>query len=147
MLDDMFFSQDLKSLHRGKRRAPRTDTCRPCLVWTQDDPENKLRGVVMDVSPHGVRVRMIETLSLETPVVVQLMRDEKFRVPLSVPVEGRVVRCDSSAGGLTDHGIALVRKEVRYTGFEPGRPAGPRRRVTGLHPRLHALDFTVGDSE
>ena len=50
MADEMFFSPDSKSLRRGKRIAPRTETSRPCLVWPEDAPEMQMRGVILHLN-------------------------------------------------------------------------------------------------
>ena len=145
MPDEMFFSPDRRSLRRGQRQAARTQTCRPCFVWAKDDPDNKHRGVVMDVSPHGMRVRMIEILPTDTPIMIQMMRDDDFRSALSVPVEGSVMRYESGAGGFTDHGFEFRRKTIRTV--EP-KPLGFRRRRAAPAPRrtrMHTIDYTVGD--
>jgi len=144
MPDEMFFSADEKCLRRGQRSSPRTDTCRPCWVWLKDSPERRLRGVVMDLSPHGMRVRMIEVLPTETPVVIQLMRDDEYRIALSVPQEGRVVRYESGSAGLTDHGIELTREAIRRPEPQPARIRLKPTLPPPNHPRMHTIDFTVG---
>ncbi len=144
MPDEMFFSADKKSLRRGKRHSPRTETCRPCFVWTKNEPDNKLRGVVMDVSPDGMRVRMIEILPTDTPIIVQMMRDDDFRFPLSVPADAYVVRYESGTGGFTDHGFQFTHKEIkrgepRSMDIERKRPSRPVTRT-----RMYTIDYTVG---
>ena len=144
MTDEMFFSSDMRSLRRGKRAAARTETCRPCLVWETAQPGNRLQGVVMDINPYGVRVRMFETLPPNTEVIVQLMRDEDFQVPLATAVEGTVVRLESAAGNLTDHGIRLVKQEIEHRESKPIRiERRPARRTRKA--RMHAFDVTVGE--
>lgn len=144
MPDVMFFSEDSRSLRRGKRESPRTDTCRPCLVWVKDAPGAKMRGVVMDASPHGMRIRMIEILPTATPIMVQLMRDDDFQVPLSLPTEGSVVRYAGGAGGFTDHGVQLVRKALERIEPRPVNiPRRPPARLSG-RTRMYTIDYTVG---
>jgi len=145
MPDDMIMSRDSRSLRRGNRRAPRTETCRPCLVWPKEVPGLINQGVIINITPYGMCIRMLEPLAPGTAVVVQLMRDEEFRVPLSAPVEGTIVRnADVVPDGFMDHGIEVLqrmleRKEprVRYAD-QRGRPAqrGP--------VRMHTIDFRVG---
>ncbi|HRK34305.1 MAG TPA: hypothetical protein PLJ47_06890 [Candidatus Hydrogenedentes bacterium] len=145
MPDDMMLSRDNKSLRRGNRRAPRTETCRPCLVWPKEVPGDINQGVIININPYGMCIRMLEPLGPGTPVVVQLMRDEEFRVPLSAPVEGMVVRNADVPDGFMDHGIELLqrvleRKETRYI------PVSSRNRGNARGPsRMHTIDFRIGD--
>lgn len=146
MADEMFFSPDAKSLRRGRRGARRTPTCRPCLVWPSDAPEIRLQGVVLDVSPLGMRVRMLEPLPQGVELQIQLMRDEEYREPLARPVEGVVVRHSESSGAFYDHGIHVQRSKPG-PGPSPAAPMGGGRREVPMRPasRMHTFDFTVGD--
>jgi len=145
MADEMFFTENEKSLHRGKRVAPRTDTCRPCLIWLKDAPETEYLGVAMNVSPHGMLIRMMDPLPPGTAVMIQMMRDEQFRDPLAAPVEGMIVRNELEDEGFTDHGVQLLQQEIerresRPVSLQRRRPL-PKRQP----PRMHTIDITVGD--
>ena len=141
----MFFSQDRKSLLRGKRGAPRTQTCRPCMVWSTDMPEVRMHGVVMDVSPYGLRVRMADSLPPGTQISVQMMRDESFREPLASPVQGRIVRNGKGQGGFMDHGIEIPHAPLPRK--EEKTHTQPRRAVHRIQPtRMHTIDFHVTDT-
>lgn len=146
MADEMYFSNDERALLRGKRRLKRTETCRPCVVYAESD-DTPVEGVVLDVTPYGMLVRMLDTLSLGTIVRVQLMRDDNFREALGAPKLGEVVRHDPAAPtGFTDHGVRLIVREI------PKKPASavnirePRRGGTSRRSssRMHSIDFTVG---
>ncbi len=145
MPDEMFFSADRKSLRRGKRKSPRTEVCRPCLVWAKDDPDSKFRGVVMDVSPHGMCVRMVEILPTGTPIMLQMMRDDEYQEALSVPVEGEVMRYESGVGGLTDHGFKVLHKAFKRAAPSPisAPPRVSSRPIT--RTRMYSIDRTVGN--
>ena len=144
MSDDMFLSGDNRSLRRGKRRAPRTETCRPCLLWPKDIPDMTYQGVIINVTPYGMCIRMIDSLPPGSLVQVQLMRDEEFKYPLSAPVEGMVVRNSEEEVGFMDHGVQLLRKAIAQNTNRPvvntvRRPAAPRRART----RMHTIDLHV----
>lgn len=145
MSDEMFFSQDTKSLYRGKRAGRRTEVCRPCRLWLKEDPDEVYRGVVMNVNAYGMLVRMIESLPPGTDLMVQLMRDETFQQALSKPVEGMVVRNVPDEKGFTDHGIQLVQERTER---KPARPLPTKRRRPARRSpssRMHTMDITVGD--
>jgi hypothetical protein len=143
--ETMVWSEDQKSLHRGRRVAPRTEVCRPCLVWLQIAPDLKLQGVVLDLNPHGMRIRLIEHLPVGTPIVVQMMRDDEFQVPLSRPIDVKVVRIISGFGGLVDHGVQVEFKPIKRA--EEARPVTTTRpRATRRQrARMHTLDVTLGN--
>ena len=143
-MDEMFFTPDMRSLRRGKRAAPRTEICRPCLLWVKGNAGTELQGVAMDVSPYGFRIRMLGALPPDTPVVVQMMRDEDFEVPLSNPVEGKVVRIQPEDTGFTDHGVQLEQKEIRRIESKPLRVEKRRPRRT-RRSRMYSFDVTVGE--
>ena len=144
MTDKMFLSSDKKSLHRGRRRVERTETCRPCRVWPKDAPELALQGVIINVTPFGMCIRMLEGLAVGTEVVIQMMRDETFAEPLASPVEGMIVRAVDDPQGFMDHGVQLLLENLQRQESRPVRPekkgALPRHKTT----RMHTIDFRVG---
>ena len=144
MSDEMMMSGDNRSLRRGKRRAPRTDTCRPCLIWLREVPDVTYQGVIINVTPYGMCIRMIDSLPPGSVVMVQLMRDEEFRYPLSSPVEGLIVRNSEEEVGFMDHGVQLLRKAIASApnrGAVPSvRPPAVRRSGT---TRMHTIDLHV----
>jgi len=144
MFDDMFFSNDNKSLRRGRRRSSRTETCRPCLVWPKEAPELTFSGVAINMNPFGLLVRMIDDMPSGTAVMVQLMRDEEFLEPLTAPLEGTVVRATSGDGEFVDHGMKLSRPAIERS---ESRPAPLARRKTAAEPapsRMHTMDVDLG---
>lgn len=144
--EEMFLSKDAKSVQRGKRTAPRTEVCRPCVVWREALPEHTLQGVIMDLNPYGMRIRMLAPVEEGADIMVQMMRDEEFRVPLSPPIKARVVRMTGSMEGFVDHGIkvrvAKIRR-VREQSAVAVELKSPKRRMS---TRMYSLmDLTVDD--
>lgn len=127
MPDEMFTTPDGKGLRRGKRCATRTPTCRPCLVWPDDAPEIRTRGVVLDVNPHGMLVRMLESIPPDTKVTIQIMVDDTFAGALGVPLMG-VVRRNIERSGFVDHGVFIEQKEIKR--LEEKRTVVVRRTAT-----------------
>ncbi len=127
MSDEMFLSGDSRSLHRGKRRYKRTDVCRPCILWPKDAPDMTFQGVVLDVTPYGVGIRMLDTLPPGTVIMFQLMRNEDFTEPLSPPTEGMIVRNNIVEEGFIDHGIQIRREQIRRA--ESSRPIRIERKL------------------
>lgn len=138
--EDMFISPDTKSIRRGRRIAPRTEVCRACIVSTPEDPDAFKEGVVLDLNPYGVRIRMLERLEEGAEVVFRLMRDEDFSVPLSGPIRAWVIRVHRTDEGFFDHGlkvkIAAIRKAPAVRPVEIDR-AQPRRRVLS---RMYSIE-------
>ncbi len=143
--DEMFFSTDNKSLRRGKRRAARTETCRPCTVWVVEASEVMFHGVVVDVNPYGMCVRMMDSLPPGTHIKVQLMRDEDFNIPLAAALNGMVVRNQETHDGFVDHGVQLEREEIRPIETSKLLPAARKRvartRRSGGQSRMHTSDI------
>ena len=144
MPDDMFFVSDKRALRRGRRIAARTETCRACLVWLKDAPDMRYCGVALDVSPHGMRIRMMEALPERATIFVQMMRDEDFEVPLTTPIEGNVARSEPEADGFIDHGVKLIRERMTR-GLARPAPAASRPQAAARVPRPYTLDVTIGD--
>lgn len=147
MPDQMFFSNDRKSLRRGKRIASRTSTCRPCLVWYEQDEKQVFHAVVMDISPYGFRLRMMDELAVYARVRVQLMRDEDFTVPLAAPILAEVVREVPSDEGVRDYGVKRIVEKIRpiIRVKQQGLTSTPRPQTKGR--RLYAFDDVVNDWE
>jgi hypothetical protein len=144
MQDDMFFVENKRSLRRGRRVSVRTATCRPCVLWPHDLPEKRYNGVALDISPHGMKVRMMEALPEGLAIFVQMMRDDDFELPLTDPMEARVVRSEPEPEGFLDHGIEIVRQNVNRK--EP-RPVHATRRVQAPSKpsRMYTVDIVVGE--
>jgi hypothetical protein len=122
----MVISPDNRSMQRGRRRASRTEVCRPCLVWVPEAPEAPFEGVVLDLNPRGMRIRMLSAFDEGTRLTVQLMRDENFQVPLSQPLTINVVRVLESPDGFVDHGTVLEVAKIKKAGnVRPVRVARP----------------------
>ena len=130
MPDEMFFSKDERSLIRGSRIAPRTETCRPCVLSPQHQPGIEIPGVILDINPHGMLIRMMEAIPIGDQVVIQMMRDDKFQRKLSTPHKGEIRRVESTVDGFYDHGIKLEAEEIKKNNSRPvhipNRPDHPK---------------------
>lgn len=147
MPDGMFFTNDMRSLRRGKRVAQRTSTCRPCLVWPERAATTVYHGVVMDMSPFGFRIRMMDELPIGLRIEVQLMRDEDFTVPLAAPILAEVVREVPSEEGFLDYGVRRIVEKIKpIVRVRPASPSAVVRRQ-GRQRRAGAFDEIVNDWE
>ena len=147
MPDEMFFTSDERSLRRGKRREARTEICRPCVIQTRDGVLHRAEGVVLDMNPFGMRVRMLDPVPIGSAISIQLMRDDTFDEPFSRPLEGAVVRSESNAEGFVDHGIQLEEPLIVDPPQRPvPRPAFQPFDTKRVTPGMHTIDFTVGDA-
>lgn len=145
MPDEMFFSNDERSLTRGKRVTKRTDTCRPCIVRSGHGKAAEIEGVVMDISPYGMLIRTLEPIAMGSNVSVQLMRDDTFKRPFSQPHKGKIVRQEPRQGGFYDHGIKLRVEQVAYQESRPVTSIdGPNLQRKRSVSRMHTLDMTIG---
>lgn len=143
MADEMFFSKDEKSLIRGSRTDSRTETCRPCVIEMNDAPGAELHGVVLDVTPRGMLIRMLQPIPLNTAVTIQLMRDEQFQKKLSTPHEGTIVRIEETADGFYDHGLQLLKEAIPKASEQPVRIETTRPMPNHASTRMHTADMTT----
>jgi len=141
--EHLVLSADSRSLHRGRRRAPRTKVCRPCILWIEDTPEEVVQGVMLDLNPYGMRVRALQALPQGQEVMLQMMRDDSFSDPLSPPIRVEVVRCQDMQNGFMDHGVKTVIRDIRSAGPIRSAPLGPARAPRPSYRRMHTADFTV----
>lgn len=145
MSDEMYFSSDERALLRGKRRHARTEVCRPCLLTVEETGEAPLEGVILDITPYGVLVRMLDALPLGARVSVQMMRDDHFRDPLGEPKYGEIVRADTDTGsGFTDYGVRVTNKDIRTVESRPKHIPQRAESRPREKPRMHSIDITVG---
>ena len=144
MSDEMFFSNDELSLLRGKRTAARTEVCRPCLVAARGPSPRAVEGVITDMNPHGMLIRMMESIPVGSKVVVQMMRDDKFQRAFSSPRDGTIVRTTAADDGFTDHGIELMVKRIPKASERPIIIERARPRPKSAPARMHTIDVTIG---
>ena len=141
----MVISPDNRSMQRGRRRASRTEVCRPCLVWLPEAPEAPWEGVVLDLNPRGMRIRMLTLFEEGTRLTVQLMRDENFQVPLSQPLTIKVVRALESPDGFVDHGTVLEVAKIKKAGtVRPVRTARPNFNLSTANRMFTAMRRNEG---
>lgn len=146
MTDEMFYSNDDSAMKRGRRSAPRTETCRPCLIWESGKEDKKVESVALDLNPYGMLVRAIDLIPIGSIIYVQMMRDEEYTTSLARPIQAKVVRHEAAQGGFTDHGLQLIHEDIR-------REESPPVEIEGVRPRpvhksqMHTIDITVGDKE
>lgn len=144
MADEMFFSNDERTLIRGRRVASRTETCRPCVIGLANG--ERLEGVILNLNPHGLLVRIMSPLEVGSAVEVRMMRDDAFREPLAAARYGKVVRHDASDGAFFDLAIKLDNPEIPKAP-ERRAPVDRPRAVSRPQPsRMHTLDLTIGDN-
>ena len=137
----LVMSSDNRSMQRGRRRATRTEVCRPCLVWLPNDEHTKMEGVVLDLNPRGLRVRMLDEFAEGTRLMVQLMRDDEFQVPLSQPLSVLVVRTQTSPDGFYDHGTLLQVSKIKKPGaVRPIRVSRPNVSLGSVHRMFTATN-------
>jgi hypothetical protein len=147
MPDEMFFSKDERGLVRGRRTAKRTATLRPCLLTLPDG--GQVEGIILNLTPHGMLVRVLGTLAIGTAIEVQMMRDENFQTPFAEPRYGTVVRLAGSDGVFSDMGVQLehrraatARPKVKTLLPRRAAPARPR-----MAPGMQTIDITLGDAK
>lgn len=131
-----------RSLHRGQRKAPRTKVCRPCILWSEESPEIRVQGVLLDLNPYGMRIRCLQPLEAGTRLSLQMMRDDSFRDPLSPPINVEVMRTEPSRNGFVDHGVRTILKRIQPMVMSRVEPIAPSRAGNAPFHRMHTVDLT-----
>ncbi|MCH7816690.1 MAG: hypothetical protein IIC60_09000 [Proteobacteria bacterium] len=103
-----------------------------------------MQGVLLDLNPYGMKLRMLDSIDEGTEVVVQMMRDDEFSVPLSQPIHGRVMRRETGFSGFIDHGIKVsIRAMPQAPQPRVYRPT-PRPPARTRKTRMHTVDYRFG---
>jgi hypothetical protein len=143
--ESMIISSDERSVRRGRRNAPRTEVCRPCLYWLESAPNKQFQGVLLDLTPYGMRLRSLAPLEKGAVLFVQLMRDESFEVALSAPIQAHIVYAAPQTGGFYDLGLKRDLKIIpKPRDFVPMNGPISRRPVAKatkkISERMHSLN-------
>ncbi len=141
--EHMVLTSDSRSLHRGRRRSARTKVCRPCIMWFEDTPEERVQGVMLDLNPYGMRIRTLQPLEQGARAMLQMMRDDSFSDPLSPPIRVDVIRCEAMRNGFVDHGVKTVIETIHQEGPVRVAPLSPSRVPRAPYHRMHTADYTA----
>jgi len=109
------------------------------------DQEHEVPGVVLDMNPYGMLVRLLEPFEKGEDVIVQLMRDEDYTETFSRPLTCRIVRHAGKQGALTDVGLKIIQEPVRRSESRPPAVSQPRPRLQSARTRMHTIDLTVNE--
>ena len=143
MPDEMFFSNDSRSLVKGQRRDRRTPTRRPAVFHKTNGESKTHHGVVLDLNAYGLRVRTVVRLPEGTPIEIYLRRNG-LNSDLSKGLLGRVARTERISNRQFDMGVELDVPAIELPRTEvleiPMRRASRRRPAS----RMHVVDFVVG---
>ena len=115
------------------------------MVSLRDNPEVELPGVIMDINPHGMLIRLMETIPVGQRILIQMMRDDTYQRKLSTPHKGETRRVEGTPDGFFDHGVKLEVENIRKSNERPvhipNRNSRPQR---ATHPsRMHTVDMTL----
>lgn len=143
--EGMVIGADNKSVQRGRRKQSRTEVCRPCMFWHVDTPDQKMEGVVLDLTPHGMRIRTLEEVTFGAEIMVQLMRGDEYEQPLSAPHRVGVMRVSEAVDGFHDLGCKIEHKHIRRAGEALPVRIEKIKPVVRRKTRMHTLDITLDD--
>jgi hypothetical protein len=111
----------------------------------KDAEDLQYPGVILNINPYGMCVRLADSLPPGTVVMIQLMRDESFTAPLSAPVEGTVVRNAEDKPGYMDHGVEIIQRAIERAASRAANVGGLQWRRDKRPPtRMHTIDLRVG---
>lgn len=104
-----------KNINLRRRIAPRTPAKRPCFLWEKENPDNKKKGVILDLNMYGVRVRTTGIYEIGQELYIQMMKDEEYTQNLGVPIIATVVRSNSVNDNYIDYGMKRMLTDIKKT--------------------------------
>ncbi len=104
-----------------------------------------MQGVMLDLNPYGMKVRMLDQLPEGMEVTLQMMRDEEFRVPLSPPIHARVMRVEDAGEGFFDHGLKVRIDAIKRVG--QGRPVPIKKLRPSKRTPTRMYSLELGPAE
>ncbi|MCX8065387.1 MAG: hypothetical protein N3G21_09485 [Candidatus Hydrogenedentes bacterium] len=139
--EEMYLDTEKGAMQRGRRIAPRTETCRPCLVWKSNEPDKKIKCVIMDLNRYGLKIRTFEDLFVGEEVYIQMMKEDTFTTPLGTPIKANIVREAISPYGLKDYGAKRIIEDIKKP--EEIKPIKfPSSKSTmRTPPKMHTIDL------
>lgn len=136
-----------KTSEYNRRIAPRIPSCRPCLIWEKDAPDDKKKGVIMNLNRYGLRIRTFEDFKVGQEIFVQMMKDEEYKVPLGIPILNTIVYSIITPQGFIDYGLKRVLSDIKKLGklghVEIRRPGSNPRAQT----RMYILETKEGKNK
>ncbi len=125
----------------NRRIAPRIPSCRPCLIWKKETPDDKKKGVIMNLNRYGLRVRTFENFEVGQEIFIQMMKDEEYKVPLGIPIQNTIVYSTITPQGFIDYGLKRILEDIRkaekWEQVEIRRPSS----VSRTSPRMYTLEI------
>lgn len=103
------------NLNLRRRVAPRTPSKRPCLLWKNETPEIKKKGIILDLNMYGLKVRTSEIYEIGQELSVQMMKDNEYNHNLGVPIIVTVVRSSIVSDGYIDYGMKRILMGIKKT--------------------------------
>lgn len=98
-----------------RRIAPRTFVKRPCLMWTDENPNNKVGGIILDLNMYGVKIRTTEIFPIGQELYIQMMHDEEHTQPLGVPIKATIVWSTNTNEQYIDYGMKRILDDIKKT--------------------------------
>lgn len=141
--EEMYWDPQKGTIQRGKRIAPRTETCRPCLVWKAEAPDKKIKCVIMDLNRYGLKIRSFENMNIGDEVFIQMMKEDNFTTPLGIPIKAQIVRESLSPHGLKDYGVKRIIEEIKKPEeIKPVKISVPKP-IPRSTPKMHTIDLWI----
>jgi len=143
MPDEMFFSEDSRSLVKGQRRDRRTATRRLVVFKPKNGTSRALNGIILDLNPYSMRIRSPVKLPVGTLVQI-FFRRSGVSLNGTRKIEGRVARSARVENRRFDLGVELDVPAIdlpKTMALEVPQRRGGRARPAG---RMHIVDFVIG---
>ncbi|MFC1735814.1 PilZ domain-containing protein [Candidatus Hydrogenedentota bacterium] len=146
MGDEMFLSDDLGSLKKGKRGMKRTPVTRGVEFWLISEPEIVYNGLVIDINIGGVGIISKHWLPCDSEIEVDVKRDQSGASSTLFRGKGKILWVTEKRDAF-QFGVRLAPKEKpeeKKRSVQHLRHATPDSAASSKKSRMHALDVIIG---
>lgn len=113
MVEELYFSEDGKSLRRGRRASKRREIERSVQIWRPGQEETPAVGIATDISLEGILLHTPEPFAVGDEVLVDVKRGKNLEADTFLFVRGEVRRSEKLKNGRYSLGIRMMAKERR----------------------------------
>ncbi len=146
MADKMFFSDDHRSLRKGRRNHPRTDVSRPVVFHPADSPDEKIQGRLRNLSRDSALLESPIFLPIDSEIELNVQKDDKGIGGTLIQIKAIIARADRNEDSIFELGLRLVQSNLPDKKPPTRRPrAVPPPPPTRKPSRMHILDIIVGE--
>ena len=111
MVEELFFSEDGKSLRRGHRNANRRDVERMVTIQRVEGDGEPVVGLALNISLEGIFIQTAEPFEVGEKLMIDVKEGKELDTPSYMYVRGQVMRRVPMDADLFGIGVRMIAKE------------------------------------